>query len=162
LIKNNILDIILYIDKDRGKNMLKIRKENGITLISLIVTIIILVIITYVSISMSINLTGTANFQNVHTYLLLIETKAEFLANKDAIGELGEEGYYGEKQESGDYAGWYKLSQGDLNDMGIKDAKASDGYYVNYEGNDVAYAKGVENDGQVFYKLSQIKAYSNE
>ena len=142
MIKNNILDIILYIDKDRGKNMLKIRKENGITLISLIVTIIILVIITYVSISMSINLTGTANFQNVHTYLLLIETKAEFLANKDAIGELGEEG--------------------DLNDMGIKDAQASDGYYVNYEGNDVAYAKGVENDGQVFYKLSQIKAYSNE
>lgn len=36
------------------------------------------------------------------------------------------------------------------------------GYYVDYEGNDVAYAKGVENDGQVFYKLSEIKAYSNE
>lgn len=106
--------------------MLEFKKENGITLLTLIVTIIILVIITYVSVNISMNLSGTANFQNIHTYLLLIETKAEFLANKDAIGELGEEGFYGEKQESGDYAGWYKLSQWDLNDMGIEDAKASD------------------------------------
>lgn len=126
MIKNNILDIILYIDKNKGVNMLKIKKENGITLISLIVTIIILVIITYVSVNLSMNLSGTANFQNIHTYLLLIESRAEYLSNKDAIGELEEGGYYGEKQESGDYAGWYKLSQWDLNDMGIKDAKAAD------------------------------------
>lgn len=107
--------------------MLKIRKENGITLISLIVTVIVLVIITYVSVKMSMSLTSTANFQNIHTYLLLIETKAEFLANKDAIGEFGEgEGYYGEKQTSGDYAGWYRLSQSDLNDIGVEDAKAKD------------------------------------
>ena len=34
------------------------------------------------------------------------------------------------------------------------------GYYVNYDNNDVAYAKGVENEGQIFYRLSEILKYS--
>lgn len=38
--------------------------------------------------------------------------------------------------------------------------KQKNGYYVNYEENDVAYAKGVENDDHVFYKLSEILQYS--
>lgn len=31
------------------------------------------------------------------------------------------------------------------------------GYYVNYEENDVAYEKGIGDDGTVYYKLSEIQ-----
>lgn len=141
---------------------MEIRKETGITLISLIITVIILIILTYVTVSMGLGWSETAKFQNVETYMLLIQTKCEYLANEKVMGEIDESGLYGELQPEGTpYAGWYKLSQSELNQIGVKDAKEKDGYYVNYEENDVAYEKGIENDGTIFYKLSEIKLYTD-
>lgn len=102
------------------------KSNKGITLVSLVVTVIILLILAYATISISINLTGQAKFQNVQTYMLLIQSKCEVLANEKAIGEIDESGYWGIREESGEYSGWYKLEQGDLNEIGVKDAKAKD------------------------------------
>ena len=49
------------------------------------------------------------------------------------------------------------LSQGDLNDMGVKGAKAKEGYYVNYETDDIMYERGVEYEGTIYHYLSEIK-----
>ncbi len=149
---------------------MKLDMENhkGITMISLIITIAILAIITYVSVSIGIGITGDVKFQNIETYMLLIQSKCEALANEKIIENLDDSSLYGTLQEEGDYAGWYKLSQAELNEIGVKDAKAEDGYYVNYYLNDknkevdVAYARGVTYHDEVFYLLSSISNYVSD
>ncbi len=135
---------------------MKLREDKGITMITLIITVVMLAILAYATVSIGINITGTAKFQNVQTYMLLIQSKCETLVNEKAIGEIDESGYYGIAQ-SGEKEGWYKLSQGDLNDMGVKGAKAKEGYYVNYETDDIMYERGVEYEGTIYHYLSEIK-----
>ena len=153
---------------------MNIKSDKGITLIALTVTIVILIILAYVGINTGIDITGTAKFGDVKTYMLLIKSKCEITANEVAIGN-SEVALYGTKQEGGEYDGWYKLSQSDLNEFGVsqgefyykdngeindskvKGARAKDGYYVNYETNDVAYEKGIESEGDMYYKLSDIQ-----
>ena len=133
---------------------MKLRNSNGITLA---VTIIILIIISTVSIHVSFDLIKTARFENVKTDLLLIQSKCKIKAEQKAIGDIEEVDLYGTKQENaGEYNGWYLLSQEDLQSIGVEDADASDKYYVNYENDNVAYGKGIENDGKTYYKLSEI------
>lgn len=133
---------------------MNIKNNKGITFITLIITIILLIILTGVSISVGTNIAKEAEFDNIQTYLLLIQTKCEKLANDKVIGNIDESRLYGEKQSDG----WYKLSQGELNDIGVEKAKAEDGYYVNYDSDEVQvkYEKGVERDGQTLHYLSEM------
>ena len=101
-----------------------IRNERGITLISLMITLVILVIITSVAISKGISVSGSANFQNIESYMLLIQTKCEYISNELVIGENPDVKRYGKEIASGEYAGWYELSQSELDDIGVKGAKA--------------------------------------
>lgn len=141
---------------------MKIKNNKGITLISLVITVIILAIIACVTVSIGVNIASQAKFDNIHTYLLLIQSKCDILSNDVVIGEINEDELYGVEQTSGEYSGWYKLSQSELDDIGVKDAKEEDGYYVNYNTNDVAYEKGVEKDGNIFHKLTEIQKHIGE
>lgn len=134
--------------------------NKGITLIALVVMVVILVIIASVTVTVSMNVVDVAKFENVETDLLLIQSKAKVMADKKAIGEIEEEELYGTKQDSGEYENWYLLSQTELEDMGLKKAKAEDNYYVNYENDDVAYGVGIEYKGTTYYKLSEMRADS--
>lgn len=143
---------------------MNIKNNKGITLISLIITVIILMILAYTTISIGGNLSNKAKFENVQTNLLLIKSKCDILGNEVAIGEKGENELYGELESKGTYAGWYRLSQGELNNIGVKDAKEKDGYYVNYGSDgkvDVAFEKGVAFEGETYYTLSSILKLSN-
>ena len=143
---------------------MNLKNNKGITLISLIITVILLSILAYTTVSIGGNLSATAKFENVQTDLLLIKSKCDILANEAAIGEIGENELYGEIQSDGTYKGWYKLSQGELNTIGLQKAKEKDGYYVNYGSDgkvDVAFEKGVEFEGETYYKLSSILNVTN-
>lgn len=135
---------------------MNIKDNKGITLVALMVTVVILAIIAYTSITVASNITRGAKFENVKTYMLLIRSKCEMVANEVAIGNKDVQ-LYGEEQLDGEFKGWYKLSQADLNDIGVKEAKAKDGYYVNYDINDVMYERGVENTGEMYFYLSQMQ-----
>lgn len=144
-----------------------INDKKGITMISLVVTVIILVILTGVSIKVGMELTQEGKFQNVQVNLLSIKTECEKIANDKAIGEDVE--LYGVQitDQASEYYGWYKLSQGELNNMGLKDAKASDDYFVNYNLErtadvDIAYGKGVKYNDHTYYKLSDILNLGSE
>lgn len=149
---------------------MKLNMENhkGITMITLIITIVILIIVTYASVSIGIGITADVKFQNIETYMLLIQSKCEALANEKIIENLDDSSLYGTLQENGEYAGWYKLSQAELNEIGVKDAKEADGYYVNYYLNDkdkevdVAYARGVTYHNEIFFLLSSINNYVSD
>lgn len=141
--------------------MNNIRNNKGITLLSLIVTVVILVILVATAITASVNISGSAKFENVQTSLLLIQSKCKIMGEKFAIGEIKEEDLYGEKQTEGEYSGWYLLTDADLYDMGLRELKAEDGYYVNYETDNVAYGIGISYEGQKFYKLSEMKEFNS-
>ncbi len=102
---------------------MNIKNDKGMTLVVLAITVILLVILAYVTIDIGINMGESAKFESIKTNMLLIQSKCEVIANEKEIGEIDESGFYGEKQ--GDTE-WYKLSQGDLNDMGLEKADAKD------------------------------------
>lgn len=138
---------------------MNIKDNKGITLVTLVITVVILAIIAYASVSIGVNLINTGKFTNVETYMMLIKSSCETRLNAVEIGDMEESELYGEKQTEGDFENFYKLTQADLNDMGVKDAKAKDGYYVNYDdpnGIEVIYERGVENSGEIYYKLSDM------
>ena len=129
--------------------MKKINNEKGITIVSLIITIIVILIITGITIKIGTSGLDKANIQNIKTNMLLIEAKTkeyvedanfELGVNKDriaqAISKL-EESVKGTKvlnsdsnvsdlinigiaQVDIDDGRVYKLSTQDLVDMGIK------------------------------------------
>lgn len=138
------------------------RNNKGITLIALIITVVLLAILAGGAIKLGLSITSAARFENIETYLLLIQGKVKKMSQDLVIGEIEENEIVGTKQDGGDYPGWYLLSQSDLNDMGVNKAKAEDGYYVNYDTDDVAYSKGISLDGNTFTKLSDILEYSKK
>jgi len=69
---------------------MNLKNNKGITLISLIITVVLLSILAYTTVSIGGNLSATAKFENVQTDLLLIKSKCDILANEAAIGEIGE------------------------------------------------------------------------
>lgn len=105
---------------------MKIKEDKGITLITLVITVIILVILAATGVSIGLNLTATAKYTNVQTYMLLIQQKCEYVENEIVIGEMEEDDRYGKLNTNPDLPGWYELSQGDLNEMGVNGAKAKD------------------------------------
>ena len=133
-------------------------KDNkGITSTKLIIMVVIVAAILAAIIILSTKVANTTIFENIETDLLLIQSKAKVLADKKEMGEIDESELYGTKQEDGEYKDWYLLSQEELDEMGIKKAKAEDKYYVNYENNDVAYGSGIDYKGTTYYKLSEMK-----
>ena len=138
----------------KGKGIMNIKNNKGITMVTLVITVILLIILAGATVTIGMNIAREAELENIQTYLLLIQTKCEKLANDKVIGNIDESGLYGTKQDDG----WYKLSQGDLNDIGVKGAKAEDGYYVNYDSDEVEvkYEKGIERDGRILHTLSEI------
>ncbi|MCI9365449.1 MAG: hypothetical protein HFJ54_02255 [Clostridia bacterium] len=149
--------------------MNNIRSNKGITILSLLVTVVVLVILAGTAIKASVSFSGRTKFKNLETELLLIQNKCKVLADKQAIGEVEEKDLYGIKQTEGPYAGWYLLTEANLYDMDLRDliknvekdtdGNTIDGYYVNYEDNNVAYGPGVAYEGKEYHKLSEIKEY---
>ena len=138
------------------------KNNKGITLIALIIMVILLAILSMVTVKMGVSITGSAKFESIETNLLLIQGKVKKMSQDLVLGEIDESELKGTKQGSGDYEGWYLLSQEDLNEMGVTKAKAEDGYYVNYDTDNVAYEKGVSLDGVTFKYLSDILDYTKK
>lgn len=136
---------------------MNLKNNKGITLIALVIMVILLLVIAAVGINGSRGLADLARFEGVETDLLLIQSKCKIIAEKKAIGEITEDELYGTKQTSGDYINWYLLSEEDLKKIGLKDAKSNDGYYVDYDNDDVAYENGVTYNGTTYHKLSEMK-----
>ncbi len=163
---------------------MNLKNNKGITMISLIITIIILAVLTYSAVHISISMTDTARFENVEANMLMIQSACEIRENEITLKNT-ENRRFGELVEEGEYAGLYRLTQRDLAEIGIKTgnsvmtpqeaekvenkkSETGDVYYVQYPEKDedgyiigdteidVIYEKGVVNSGLVYHKLSDI------
>lgn len=148
------------------------KNSKGITIVSLVITIIILMIITSVTIYTGSNVIKQVTLQNVNTDMMLIRAKVKTMEeqakfNKDnsnykgtplinvldnkKIDKLVDEGIVE------DVTKYYLLSKDDLNSMGLEKVDIADGYLVNYETEEIIYVRGLEKDDNTYYKLSDIK-----
>lgn len=126
-------------------------EEYGITAIKLIFTIIILAVIISGIVFIVKKLWQDTSVKDIGTDLLYIKAKCKIIHDKNIIDKneklLGENiKEYNENEKINEIVSqsdkWYRLSQQDLETIGLGDLKTEDGYLVNYEEEDVIYAKG--------------------
>ena len=162
--------------------------NKGITLVALVITVIVLLIIASIVVYTGTDTIKTANLQSLKTNMLLIEAKArEYVENAnhelgvnpneatDEMKEASNSKLVGTKVENTDSLvshlnidskySVYKLSEEDLNNMGIRDIASNDedGWYI--IAYDVANAdvkiyntKGIQvSDGSTKYCLDDIR-----
>lgn len=148
------------------------RNENGITIVSLVITIILLLIIGGITVTIGTQVIKQATLQTVNTNMMLIQAKtktvaeqAKFNNNKDnyrgtVLSEVSGNKKIDKLLEKGiieDTSKYYLLSQDDLVSMGLEKIDIEDGYIVNYETEEVIYVKGYENQGVTYHKLNDMK-----
>ena len=139
--------------------------EVGITAIKLIFIMILIIIIILSGIVLAKKLWSETTQKDIKTDLLYMQAKCKVIYDKHIINE--EEALIGEKIE--EYkeneeineiitsdGEWYKLNQENLNSIGAYYLNAEDGYIVNYETEEIIYTIGIEENGKIFYKLSDI------
>lgn len=153
---------------------MKIKNENGITMITLVVMIVLMLILATVGIKMGTGIISETKVQTIRTNLLLIQTKVKMISEKNnfssdenplvgtKVTEAGQEEILdklktilgeGEIQ----YDDYYVLSREDLDSMSLEKVEIDDGYVVNYKTEEIIYLKGIEDsDNVVKYKLSEI------
>lgn len=146
--------------------------SKGITIISLVITIIIILVLTSITVYTGDNIIKKARLQTINTNMMLIQAKTKTIAeqakfNKDTsnykgnpvnnisgnkkIDKLLEQGII----ENADI--YYLLSSEDLVNMGLEKIEIDDGYIVNYETEEIIYVRGFETEGVTYYKLSEMK-----
>lgn len=146
--------------------------SKGITIVSLIITIIILLIIGGTTVYIGTSVIKQATLQTVNTNMMLIQAKtktiaeqAKFNNNQDnykgtVLSEVSGNKKIDEMINVGiidDTSKFYLLSKDDLVSMGLEKIDIEDGYIVNYETEEVIYVKGYENDGITYHKLTDMK-----
>lgn len=157
----------------RNNQFVRIENDTaGITLTTLVITIIVLIIITSVGIYTGTNIIKKADLQNINTNMMLIQAKAKTISeqakfNKDTSNYKGTKLTDIAENEKinnlvtnnviEDKENCYLLSQSDLNEMGLEKISIDDGYIVNYDTNEIIYVKGFEANNQKYYKLSEMK-----
>lgn len=154
---------------------MKIKNENGITMIALVITIVLIIILATISIKIGSSVISETKLQTIRTNALLIQTKVKTISEKHNfdsdsnpfigvnITSQGQEEIL-EKvktimglQEIKDEDYYYVLSKEDLNNMKLEKVNIDDGYVVNYKTNEVIYLRGIEDsDDTLKYKLSEI------
>lgn len=148
------------------------KNQKGITIVSLVITIIILLIIGGVSVTVGTSVIKQATITNINTNMMLIQAKtktiaeqAKFNNNQDnykgtVLSEVSGNKKVNKILEAGiieDASKYYLLSKDDLVSMGLEKIDIEDGYIVNYETEEIIYVKGYENDGITYHKLTDMK-----
>lgn len=148
------------------------KNQKGITIVSLVITIVILLIIGGVTVTVGTSVIKQATLKTVNTNMMLIQAKAKTIAeqakfnnNTDnykgiILSEISGDKKVDKVLDAGiieDASKYYLLSKDDLVSMGLEKINIEDGYIVNYETEEVIYVKGYENDGITYYKLTDMR-----
>ncbi len=155
---------------------MKTRKGLLAAYIKIIILILIIAAAIYGIYKVASNSYNKEEFETVKTNLLLIQGKAEIIAQKVEIKEEGAE-YIGtptkdkeqdEKVQNlvnnnvieleSEDSNLYCLDNENLKELGLEEIKTDDYYIVDYKKNDVIYVDGIQDEsGKVLYKLSEME-----
>lgn len=148
------------------------KKENGITLVALAITIIVMGILAGVSVLYATPIIQKTRLQDINTNMLLIQAKTKTIGenakfnndtskyvgqkisniqSNNSINELINKGIVNTSDNA------YLLSETDLAQMGLNNIKYELGYIVDYDTDEVIYVKGFTHAGNTYYRLSETK-----
>lgn len=140
------------------------KNNKGITMVSLIITVIILVILAGTTTYMADRITRQVKVENAKTNMLLIQAHIKTIAEKHSFDEENNalkgtlETIDTEKYGVDASKDYYLLSEQDLIDMNLGSVEYNDGYYVCYDTEEIIFIRGVKNSqGKVLYSLTQMK-----
>ena len=141
-------------------------REKGITLITLMITLIVMLIIAGVTFYAGSTILKQTKLKTIIANMLLIEAKAKTIKDRVEFTKNAE-GLYGNLVESPSEseiaAGvtdekWYKWDKDTFEQTGLAGIDKDMIYYVNYETMEVIYLDGyAHTDGNKYYKLSELK-----
>lgn len=82
--------------------------------------------------------------------------KIEENLEDETIKKLLEDGIISKEEK--DFSKYYIIDKQTLDEMGLTDVKIRDGFYiVNYNTDEIIYAKGITIENNTYYKLTEIK-----
>lgn len=159
-----------------------LKKNLGITLVALIVTIVVIAIIASTMVYLGTNIIKKASLQTTNTDMMLIQAKAQTIYEKLSFEKTGEEletSLPGTKVldgsndasnlikagiQSENITKYFVWNENTLKETGLEGVNPRQGelFYVNYEGEvEVITSIGFKHtDGNTYYKLSDIKNLS--
>lgn len=150
------------------------KKDNGITLIALIVTIIIMIILATIVVDFSTKAINKAKLEDIKTNMLLIQGKSQTIYEKYSFKEIEElTGILYSEQNT------YVISDGLLNHLNVEDdiyiwgeeALNENGlgtiktdeqtfYIVDYTTSEIYFSKGYEYNDLIYYSLTELQELS--
>lgn len=155
---------------------MKTRKGLVSTYVKILVVILIIVIGIHLVIKFASNGYSKEEMETLKTNMLLIQGKAEIIAQKVEIKEknakyVGTQVKEKENEEiiqnlinnniidiNSKDSNLYCLNNEDIKELGLDNIYTDNYYIVDYKKNDVIYPNGMENEnGDIIYKLSEMK-----
>ena len=150
--------------------------NKGITMVTLVITIVIMLILAGVTITGAYSLIKKAQLENLKTNMLLIQAKTktaleEYNFSKDESKLIGSQiqeidtDKIAKLQKAGEnYSNdWYCLKQEELNNMNLSDVKLPENeyFFVKYNKEDltveILYTQGFEENNKIKYTLTQLQ-----
>ena len=140
------------------------KKEKGVTMVVLAITIIVIIILAGVSTYVGTDIIKSAKLQSLSTDMLLIQAKVKTIGEKaDFENNNGLLVGTTPSQEVLTKLGLTAsdkikiLSKEDLKNMGLQKVEENNSFVVNYEDSEIYYTAGYEDkSGNVYYRLSEI------
>jgi len=153
------------------------KSQKGMGHLMLIVCIIIIILAIGSILYFAKEKTEEEIVQTYKTDMLLIQGKIKVLSQESTI-QKNEEILKGRKiedcledaeiktllekqiisQEEADFSKYYVLEKANLEEMGLNNIQLKEGYYiVNYDTDEIIYAKGIKIGDKIYYKLSELK-----
>lgn len=153
------------------------KNQKGMGHLMLIVCIVIIILAIGSILYFAKEKTEEEIVQTYKTDMLLIQGKIKVLSQESTI-QKNEELLKGRKiedcleedeiktllekqiisQEEPDFSKYYVLESSHLEEMGLGSIQLKEGYYlVNYDTDEIIYAKGVKVGDKFYYKLSELK-----
>ena len=153
------------------------KSQNGMSHIAWILAIVVIIGLVICALFFSKIKLEDEVLKMYETDMLLIQGKVKVLS-KEAIVEGNDDGLKGKKieenlenetikklledsvisKEEKDFSKYYIIDKQTLDEMGLTDVKIRDGFYiVNYNTDEIIYAKGITIENNTYYKLTEIK-----
>ncbi len=149
------------------------RREEGITIVALIVTIIIMLILASVTIQFGRKEIQKAELEDIKTTMLLIKGRAQIVVDKEEFGEeynnagmikLTDTNAYNLSSlqpilnEMADTSNLYIWEQEAMDNNSIDVEITTDDFFViDYSSGEVYYSLGYKYEGNTYYSLTQMQ-----
>lgn len=150
------------------------KKDNGITLIALIVTIIIMIILATIVVDFSTKAINKAKLEDIKTNMLLIQGKSQTIYEKYSFKEIEEltgilyseqntyvisDGLLDHLKVEDDIYIWGEEA---LNENGLGTIKTDEQtfYIVDYTTSEIYFSKGYEYNDLIYYSLTELQELS--